>query len=114
VQFRDPETRRPFPWEFHRGRKHFTVATTGRLTVNDVGTLQSVCLAGHAVAQVMQLGVEHLLADGHLVDLFPDWPDERFPLYALYPSRHHPPAKMRAFLDFMISLSDTTPGIAAP
>jgi len=114
VQFRDPETRRPFPWEFHRGRKHFTVATTGRLTVNDVGTLHSVCLAGHAVAQVMQLGVEHLLADGHLVDLFPDWPDERFPLYALYPSRHHPPAKMRAFLDFMISLSDTTPGIAAP
>jgi DNA-binding transcriptional LysR family regulator len=78
--------------------------TSGPLTVNDVGTLHSVCLAGRAIAQTMEFGVRHLIADGSLVDLFPDWPDERFPLYALYPSRHHVPAKTRAFLDFVGSL----------
>jgi DNA-binding transcriptional LysR family regulator len=75
------------------------------LTVNDAGTLLSACLAGYGVAQVLALGTESLLADGRLVELFSDWPDERFPLYALHPSRHRPPAKTRAFLDFIVSLT---------
>jgi DNA-binding transcriptional LysR family regulator len=36
-----------------------------------------------------------------LIELFPDWPGERFPLYALYPSRHHP-ARVQAFIDFAL------------
>ena len=104
IQFRDPETGRPYPWEFHKGRKKLAIETTGSLTVNDAGTLYSVCLAGHGMAQVMDLGVAPMIADGRLVEVFPNWPDERFPLYALHPSRHHVPAKTRAFLDFIITL----------
>jgi DNA-binding transcriptional LysR family regulator len=104
IQFRDPETGRPYPWEFHKRRKKLVLETSGSLTVNDAGTLYSVCLAGHGMAQVMDLGVGPMLADGRLVEVFPDWPDERFPLYALHPSRHHLPAKTRAFLDFIIAL----------
>lgn len=104
IQFRDPETGRPYPWEFHKRRKKLVLETSGSLTVNDAGTLYSVCLAGHGMAQVMDLGVGPMIADGRLVEVFPDWPDERFPLYALHPSRHHLPAKTRAFLDFIIAL----------
>jgi DNA-binding transcriptional LysR family regulator len=104
IQFRDPETGRPYPWEFHKRRKKLVLETSGSLTVNDAGTLYSVCLAGHGMAQVMDLGVGPMIADGRLVDVFPDWPDERFPLYALHPSRHHVPAKTRAFLDFIVAL----------
>jgi DNA-binding transcriptional LysR family regulator len=43
------------------------------------------------------------LDDGQLVDLFPDWPDKKFTLYALYPSRHLPAAKVRAFIDFVVA-----------
>ncbi|WCE06286.1 LysR family transcriptional regulator [Pseudoxanthomonas sp. JBR18] len=101
IQYRDPLTGRPFDWEFHRGKRVTKVSTHGQLTVNDVGTQHSVCLAGHGIAQVMALGVEPLLRSGKLVQVLPEWSDERFSLYALYPSRHHLPAKCRAFLDFV-------------
>ncbi|MBW9106032.1 LysR family transcriptional regulator [Paraburkholderia phenoliruptrix] len=104
IKFRDPLTGYPFSWEFHRGRKKMVVTPQGRLTVNDVGTLHSACAAGQGVAQILALGAESLLASGKMVELFPDWADEVYPLYALYPSRHHPPAKVRAFLDFIVSL----------
>ncbi len=104
IQFRDPETGRAFPWEFHQKRRRLAFETAGPLTVNDAGTLYSACLAGFGLAQVMDLGVGALLADGRLVNVFPDWPDERFPLYALHPSRRHLPAKTRAFIEFVVSL----------
>lgn len=109
IEFRDPATGRTFPWEFHRKQRKLVVKTAGRLIVNDTGTMHSACLAGYGVAQVMALGTERWLADGQLVELFPDWADERFPLYALYPSRHHPPAKVRAFLDFVVSMTEAMP-----
>ena len=104
IQFRDSATGRPFPWEFHRRRKKIVIDTAGRLTVNDAGTLQSVCLAGYGIAQMFELAQDQLLAEKKLLNLFPDWSDERFPLYAYYPSRHHVPAKTRALLDFVASL----------
>lgn len=102
IQFRDPRTGRPFEWEFHTRRKVVPVATKGNLTLSDVGTMLGACLAGAGIAQVMALGVQDFLDRGQLIDLFPDWPDETFALYAVYPSRRHPPAKVRAFIDFCI------------
>jgi DNA-binding transcriptional LysR family regulator len=106
IEFRDPETGRPYAWEFHRKKKQIVVETRGKLTLNDPGTMLSACLSGYGVAQILVLGHEHLIEEGQLIDLFPDWPDERFPLYAFHPSRHHPPAKTRAFLDLVIALTD--------
>ena len=105
IDFRDSQTGRPYPWEFHRGAERLFVSTRGRLMVNDVGTLHRVCEEGQAVAQVLELGVESAVREGRLIELFPGWPDEYFPLYALYPSRHLPPAKVRAFLEFVVALS---------
>jgi DNA-binding transcriptional LysR family regulator len=105
IEFRNPQTGKPFPWEFHRKRKRLVVESNGRVTVNDPSALLNACLAGSGVAQVLLLGAEHLLREGRLVNLFPDWPDERFPLYAYHPSRHHTPAKTRVFLDFIVALT---------
>ncbi len=105
IQYRDPQTGRPFVWEFHRARKKTVIAARGRLMVNDVSTMHGACLAGHGIAQLMALGTQPLFDSGRLVDLFPDWPDERFPLFAFYPSRRHPSAKVRAFLDFIVKIT---------
>jgi DNA-binding transcriptional LysR family regulator len=104
ILFRDPLTGQPFPWEFHRGKKTVTVPVKGRLILNDAATHLALCVAGYGVAQVFELGITQLLEDDVLVNLFPDWADELFPLYALYPSRILPPAKIRAFLDFVAGI----------
>jgi DNA-binding transcriptional LysR family regulator len=104
IDYRDPETGRPFEWEFHRGQRIVKVPTNGHIIVSDIITMHNLCLAGYGIVQVMENAVSRLLKQGKLIDLFPDWPDERFPVYAVYPSRKHLPAKTRAFLDFVASL----------
>ncbi|MBI0331369.1 LysR family transcriptional regulator [Burkholderia plantarii] len=104
IEFRNPETGKPFPWEFHRKRARRVVATRGRLIVNDPSAVMQACAGGLGIAQMLRFSAGPLLADGRLVELFPDWADERFPLYAYYPSRDHLPARTRAFLDFVIAL----------
>ncbi|WP_093214117.1 MULTISPECIES: LysR family transcriptional regulator [unclassified Variovorax] len=101
LQVRNPVTGQPFGWEFQRGRKLLKVPTAGRLLLSDPGTILETTLAGICVAQIKAVGIQPLLDRGALMDLFPDWPGERIPLYALYPSRHLPAAKVRAFIDFV-------------
>ncbi len=108
LQFRNPVTGQPFEWEFHRGRKIIPIKTTGSLLLTDPQTLVRSCVAGAGIAQLLALAVQDRLNRGELIDLFPNWPDEKFPLYALYPSRHLPPAKLRAFLDFIFELTTSS------
>lgn len=102
IDLRDPLTRQAFAWEFHKGRKVLTVKTKSRLLLSDAGTMLTECLAGTGIAQVFAVLARDLLRSGKLIELFPAWADETFPFYAFYPSRHHPAAKVRAFLDFIL------------
>jgi DNA-binding transcriptional LysR family regulator len=110
IQVRSPVTGQPLPWEFLRGRKSIQVPTSGRLLLTEPGTILGTCLAGVGVAQIKALGIQQLLDERQLIDLFPDWPDKRFPLYALYPSRHLPAAKVRAFIEFVLAAVGTKVG----
>ena len=98
----DTSTGRPFDWEFRHGSELVAVAVHGRLMVTDSGTKLGACLAGFGVAQVIDLGLDHHFRSGALINLFPDWSDERFPLYVYYASRNHVPAKVRRFIDFIV------------
>ena len=99
--FRDPQTGRPFPWEFHRGGRIIEINTTGRLVMDDASAAVAACIAGQGVLQKLAIGLKPLLSKGELVQILCRWSDERYPLYAYHPSRHLPPAKVRAFLDFV-------------
>jgi DNA-binding transcriptional LysR family regulator len=100
IQFPDPLTGNPFDWEFHRAGQVLPVVTSGPLFMTDVATMIAACAAGAGIAQVLAISVQSLLASGELVELFPDWPDETFPLYAVRPSRRLAPLKVAAFVEF--------------
>lgn len=124
----DASTGRPFEWEFWKGKEKLSVSVNGRLALTDSGTKVGACLAGFGIAQAIDLGLEQHLSTGALVDLFPDWQDERFPLYVYHVSRSRVPAKVRTFIDFVVAslLVDKVPqssgsesrqkpgGVAAP
>ena len=100
--FRDPVSGKPFDWEFRRKGEVIDVAATGRVVFNDLQTKLAACVAGQGIAQSVAFGLEQMLAAKQLVQVLPDWADERYALYSYYPSRHLPPAKVRAFLDFLL------------
>jgi DNA-binding transcriptional LysR family regulator len=102
IHFRDPLTGQAYDWEFHTDRTVLTVKTKSRLLLSDGGTMITECVAGTGIAQVFAVVVRDLLENGSLVQLLSEWSDETFPLYAYYPSRHHPAAKVRAFVDFVL------------
>jgi len=104
IQVRDSLTGQPIEeWRFRRGDEVVDVRTTGRLMVTEFGTMLGACLDGVGIARIKAIGVQHLIRQGALIEVLPDWHGESFPLYALYPSRHLPPAKVRAFIDFVQS-----------
>ena len=103
IDFYDAANACAFEWEFRNGAEVLPVKPSSRLMVSDVGAMLGACEAGAGIAQIMELGSKQIVDSGRLVELFPDWPGELFPLYALYPSRQHRAAKVRAFVDFAIA-----------
>ena len=102
IDFYDAANACAFEWEFRNDAEVLPVKPSSRLMVSDVGAMLGACEAGAGIAQIMELGSKQIVDSGRLVELFPDWPGELFPLYALYPSRQHRAAKVRAFVDFAI------------
>ena len=112
ILFRDPQTGLPFTWGFGRDGDEFEVDIRGRLTTDDPSTAIEACLAGQGIFQSLELGLGRWLGRGELVQILADWSDEMWPLYAYHPSRHLPPAKVRAFLDFVQEVGRR--GVAQP
>jgi DNA-binding transcriptional LysR family regulator len=91
----------PFPWEYQRAGEIVTAKVSGRLVMDDPSVAVSTCVNGQGIFQSLAIGMEPFLLRGELVQILPEWSEELYPLYAYHPSRHLPPAKVRAFLDFI-------------
>jgi DNA-binding transcriptional LysR family regulator len=104
IDFYDAASARPYDWEMKRKREVLPLRVKARLLVSDSGTLIGACEAGAGIAQILEIGCEPLLRSGRLVELFPEWSDERFPLYAIYASRLHRAAKVRVFIEFCLQI----------
>jgi DNA-binding transcriptional LysR family regulator len=110
IDFYDASNGRPYQWELRRKGEVLPLRVKARLLTSDSGTLIGACEAGFGIAQIIEIGGERLLRSGRLVELFPGWSEELFPLYAIFPTRLHRAAKVRAFIDFVMEIlkSDTT------
>jgi DNA-binding transcriptional LysR family regulator len=104
LQFIDPYSGTPYGWEFVRDTETIEVPTRGPLIFTDPKAMMDECVAGTGIGKLIGWGVKEQLETGTLIDLFPEWHGPVFPLYAFHPSRKHPPAKVRAFVDFCIEV----------
>ena len=104
IGFYDAASARAYDWEFRRGTEVIAVDVRPRLIVSDVGAMLRACEAGAGIAQVLNLGTDGAIDGVRLQPILKDWSDELFSLYALFPSRQHRAAKVRAFVDFCVEV----------
>jgi DNA-binding transcriptional LysR family regulator len=88
-------------WSFGTdGRRRISI--TGNLKANNGDCLAAAAVAGQGIVYVPTFLVAHELKSQRLVALTLDHPPMEFGgIYAVYPSERRPPAKIRAFVDFL-------------
>lgn len=85
----------------------------GRFVCNDFRSLQQACIAGLGIAQLPQPMVLPALKSGQLKTLLPDNVLEGLQLFIHYPSRKQLPARVRAFVDFVVEHFAGHPDLSA-
>lgn len=77
------------------------VPVQGRRSTDDGEIAHGWALAGLGVVYKSELDVRASLAQGLLVNLFPDWIGDRLPLHAVMPSQRFMPQRVRALVDHL-------------
>ncbi|HEX6958657.1 MAG TPA: LysR family transcriptional regulator [Ferrovibrio sp.] len=88
-------------WEFRRADRVVRIAVNGRYKVSSSLAVRDALRAGFGLSLVPRFYVRDDLAAGRLRAVLQDWAPNETSVYAVYPSRRHLPAKVRAFLDFV-------------
>lgn len=90
-------------WAFRHGERTIRVPVDGRYKVSSSLAVRDALRAGFGLSLIPRLYVREDLAEGRLRTVLDDWTTVETTVYAVYPSRRHVPAKLRAFLDFVIA-----------
>ena len=72
-----------------------------RIEVDDDAAALEAALAGAGVVLTASFAARPHVRAGRLVPVLPDWSAPARPIYAIYPTRRHPSARLRAFLDWV-------------
>ncbi|QCI64813.1 LysR family transcriptional regulator [Phreatobacter stygius] len=89
-------------WDFRRADRSVRVAVTGRYRVSSSLAVRDALRAGFGLSLVPRLYIREDLEQGRLRTVLDDWSAVETSIYAVYPSRRHVDAKLRAFLDFLV------------
>lgn len=87
-------------WEFRSDGRAVRVPIAGRYKVTSSLAVRDALLAGFGFSLIPRIYVADDLAQGRLVTVLDDWSTIETSIYAVYPSRGHVAAKVRAFIDF--------------
>lgn len=90
-------------WQFGRDRKT-SIAVGGNLKANNGDALVAAAVAGQGIIYQPTFLVAREIAEGQLVLIKLDHPPITLDgIFAVYPPDRRPPAKVRAFIDFLVS-----------
>jgi len=90
-------------WRFEGPEGQVSVTTRPILSTNSGDTCRAAALAHQGVILQPDFLVGRDLADGTLVELMPQYRSLELGIYAVYPTRKHVPAKVRALVDFLMA-----------
>jgi DNA-binding transcriptional LysR family regulator len=83
----------------------FRVRVSGNAVINSGDALREAAVAGVGIGQGTWWLVRKDLETGALRSLLADWIPEGNPVSVLYPPQRHLPAKLRAFIDFLVLIT---------
>ncbi|NYE63758.1 DNA-binding transcriptional LysR family regulator [Duganella sp. 1224] len=90
-------------WRLQKGRKVELVKVRGAVSSNDGDVVLNWALDGHGIVQRSEWDVAKYLASGRLREVMPGYTLPSADLHLYYLSRSHLPARMRAFIDFLVA-----------
>jgi DNA-binding transcriptional LysR family regulator len=100
LHYNNPSVREAWTLAGPHGPESFEVQ--GRFCSNNGEALCTAAVQGLGIVILPDFIVERALAEHRLQRILPGFEPPPFTLYALYPSRHFVPAKIRLLLDFLI------------
>lgn len=94
---------KPREWmAFDGDGQRITVAVDGGLHTNDDHTLRQATIDGCGIVRMPRLFLLKAIESGELIQIWPDAAAPEVTLAVVYPSRRELPAKVRAFVDFLV------------
>ena len=106
IGWRMTPTTAPHRWEFVENGQPFDVQVNPQITTNDMLLMIRTALAGGGITFGIEETFRPWIDRGDLVPLLQDFLPP-FPGFFLYfPSRHHPPAKLRALIEHARAFRD--------
>ena len=97
-------------WEYQDGAQARVHPMRASIVVNGTDAYQAACLAGLGLIQAPQRGAQHLLDQGRLVAVMPEFAPAPMPVSLLYPHRRQLPARVAACLNWITEV--VTPHLA--
>jgi DNA-binding transcriptional LysR family regulator len=90
-------------WRLQKGSKVELVKVRGAVSSNDGDVVLNWALEGHGIVQRSEWDAAKYLASGRLKEVMPAYSLPPADLHVYYPSRHNLPAKVRTFIDFLVT-----------
>jgi len=89
-------------WHFNGPNGAVSVKPPVRMHVNNGDTAIAAALAGIGITRQPTFMLSEHIRNGKLIPLMPEYTLAELGVYAVYPSRTHLPAKVRATIDFLV------------
>jgi DNA-binding transcriptional LysR family regulator len=89
-------------WRLQKGKAVELVKVRGAVSSNDGDIVMHWALEGHGIVQRSEWDAAKYLASGRLIQVMPAYTLPDADLYLYYLSRSNLPAKVRAFIDFIV------------
>ena len=97
--FRLPSSGRDRPWQFHFGKRDFSLMLESGMRLGDGEALVQAAAAGLGLLQVPTYFAEHDVKRGRLVEILQRYRPAPLPISLVYPSHRHIPLRVRALAD---------------